>query len=364
MQTSKEVIDLLLRKKRPQRIGLAENIWGDTMQNWLQQGYPKDDKGNAVDAVTHFGHDLTGVGGWFDCLPLRGHSEVLEETAEWKVTRNGAGAALKYWKAKSGTPEHIDFLMTSREVWERDYRGHLLALDPQRLDIPGTAKALAQRRQQGVFAFYGHLFNWENMRQSMGDICMYESLLLDSAWIHDYCRVYTDFYKMHIGALIEGAGKPDGFYIYEDLGYRNGLFCSAKTYEDLIFPYYKELVDYYHSFDLPVMLHSCGNITAALDLITAAGFDGLDPMERKAGCDPFAFAEKYGDKLVLRGGLDERVLEGSDRDLIRASVRDLIEGMKQRGARYIFSSDHSISTNVKYADYLYALDVYRQHMLY
>ena len=38
--------------------------------------------------------------------------------------------------------------------------------------------------------------------------------------------------------------------------------------------------------------------------------------------------------------------------------------MKSRGARYIFHSDHSLSTNVDYEDYRYAVDVYREHMGY
>ena len=58
------------------------------------------------------------------------------------------------------------------------------------------------------------------------------------------------------------------------------------------------------------------------------------------------------------------MLETDDRDLIRREVTALIEGMKARGARYIFASDHSISTNVDYDDYRYALDVYREHMNY
>ena len=64
------------------------------------------------------------------------------------------------------------------------------------------------------------------------------------------------------------------------------------------------------------------------------------------------------------GGLDARVLESGDRALIRREVAALIEGMKSRGARYIFHSDHSLSTNVDYDDYRYALDVYREHMNY
>ena len=38
--------------------------------------------------------------------------------------------------------------------------------------------------------------------------------------------------------------------------------------------------------------------------------------------------------------------------------------MKRAGVRYIFSSDHSISTNVAYDDFRFALDVYRENMRY
>jgi len=365
MQSPREVIDSLLRKRPADRVGLAENIWGDTLTGWVEQGYPTGEDGEAVSPAEHFGYDLVGAGGWFDCLPLRGFSEMIEETDAWKVTRNGAGAAFKYWKhGKSGTPEHVDFLMTSREVWDRDYRPHLLELDRERLDVEGTAKNLKACRQRGVFATYGHLFIWENMRQSMGDICMYESLLLDPDWIHDYNRVNTDFFINHIRVLFDESGVPDGYTIYEDLGYRNGLMASPATLRELIMPYFKEIVDFVHSYDIPILIHTCGGITDALSMLAETGFDYVDPMERKAGCDPFAYAETYGDKFVFRGGLDVRVLETGDKDLIRKEVAGLIEGMKSRGARYVFSSDHSISTNVRYEDYKFALDVYREHMMY
>ena len=95
-----------------------------------------------------------------------------------------------------------------------------------------------------------------------------------------------------------------------------------------------------------------------------AGFAALNPMERKAGNDPFKYAEQYGDKLAFVGGLDARVLESGDRELIRREVGALIDGMKARNARYVFASDHSLSTNIAYADFAYALDVYREHMVY
>lgn len=358
---SRAVIESLFRGGPAPRYGLFDSPWGDTLQKWAsEEGYPKDPQGHPVSPVEHFGFDMAGVGGWFDVMPLRGVNETVEETDEWKSVRNGAGAVLKWWKNKSGTPEHIDFRMTTRAVWERDYRPHLLVPDRGRLNLDGARTELARRRAQGYWTYYGHLFIWELLRCSLGDVCMFESLALDPEWIRDYGRVYTDLYKAHYRMLLEEAGKPDGVWIYEDLGYRNGLFCSPATLADLIFPYYREMVDFFHGYGLPVVLHSCGSVEAALPLVIEAGFDGLNPMEAKAGNDLLAFAERYGDRLLFVGGFDARVLESNDRGLIRRRVTEMIAGMKARGARWVFGSDHSLSTNVRYASFRYAVEVYRE----
>ena len=385
--TSRENVQNLFDRKPAERAGVMDNIWRQTMSKWLTQGYPtrrvrrtvnlkvrengqevekeaEFEKDEPVPAAEHFGFDMTGAGGWFDMMPLKGHSEVLEETDEWRITRNGAGAALKYWKHKSGTPEHIDFRMTSREVWERDYRPHLLEVDRSRCKLEGGKERLAALREKGYWVYYGHLFIWENMRRSMGDVCMYESLVLDPDWIHDYNRVHTDFYKAHYKLIFDEIGVPDGVWMYEDLGYNKGLFCSPKVLSELIFPYFKEVVDFFHSYGLPVVLHTCGSTTEALPLIVEAGFDGLHPMEVAAGNDVLAFAEEYGDQLVFVGGLDKRILESHDRARIRKEVTAFMTGMKERGARFLYASDHSISTNTDYRDFLYGIEVYREHMMY
>jgi uroporphyrinogen decarboxylase len=388
--TSRDTIDNLLRGKKAERVGLVDSPWGDTIAAWVEQGYPtrmvykevgedrwcREDGRRVEVKVTgeyeepvppweHFGYDMAGIGPWFDAMPWRGYDELVDETEEWDIRRNGAGAALKYWKHKSGTPEHMDFCMVRREIWERDYRSHLLEWDPQRVEVKEMQKNMARASEAQVWAHMGHMFVWELMRQSMGDITMYESLLLDPEWIHDYNRVYTDFYKKLFAYIFEQVGTPDGIWLYEDLGYKNGLFASPKVLGELVFPYYQEMVDFFHSYDLPVVLHTCGSTAQALPLIVEAGFDALNPMERKAkDNDPFAFAQEYGDRLAFVGGLDARVFETNDPDIIRREVTDYIEGMKARGARLVFASDHSISTNTRYESYCYALDVYREHMAY
>jgi uroporphyrinogen-III decarboxylase len=134
---------------------------------------------------------------------------------------------------------------------------------------------------------------------------------------------------------------------------------------DLLFPYYRELVAFFHDRGLPVVLHSCGSQLEALPLIVEAGFDALNPMERKArGNDPFAFAERWGDRLAFVGGLDARVLETNDCDIIRRETAAYLDGMKTRGARLVFATDHSISPRVRYDSYRWCLDTYLAHRDY
>jgi uroporphyrinogen decarboxylase len=391
VETSLTVINTLLKGKKAERVGLMDNPWPETVLAWVQQGYPvrkvhkevgwqrwrredgrwvkAEEAGEYEEPVPvweHFDYDLVCVGGWFDIMPLRGYDELMTETDEWEVRRNGGGAALKYWKHKSGTPEHINFLMSSREIWENDYRPHLLEWDVERLPpLDETRVAIGEATAAKKWTYYGHVFIWENMRQMMGDVTLYESLLLDPEWIHDYNRVYTDLYKRYYTYLFDQVGKPDGIWMYEDLGYKNGLFASPTLLRTLIFPYYRVMVDFFHSHDLPVLLHTCGSTAQAMPLIVEAGFDALHPMERKAlGNDPFLFAEQYGDRLVFIGGLDVRVFETNDRDLIRREVIHYIDGMKARGARLVFASDHSIPPTVSYTTYKYIVDVYRERMMY
>ena len=50
--------------------------------------------------------------------------------------------------------------------------------------------------------------------------------------------------------------------------------------------------------------------------------------------------------------------------LIKKEVGGYIDGMKERNGRLVFGSDHSLSTNIDYDDFLFALEIYREHQAY
>lgn len=361
---SRDIINALLRDKKAPRMGLFDRMWPETTHTWLAEGYPADPAtGRPESPVAHFGFDMEEVGGWFDFLPKQGVAEVVQETEEWQIVRNGAGASLKTWKHKSGTPEHMDFLMDCREVWEAEYRP-LLRPDIGRLNVEKDKAALASARERDVWGFFGHYGIWEMMRECVGDLCLYESLLLDPDWILDFNRVYTDFYKAQYKMAFEVVGKPDGIWIFDDLAYNKGTFCAPALLEELYFPFYMELADFFHGHGLPVVFHCCGNMDDVVPLVARAGYDAINPMERKAGSDPLVYARAYKDRLAFIGGLNAVTLEQGNMDTILAESHALIEGMREIGAAFIFASDHSISPQIRYADFAHTVDFFKANADY
>ena len=358
-QTSIEAVIATLSLRGADYVPSFEMFWGDTRKKWVNQGLPPGEDGTGVDLLDHFSLDMGGYGNYLRWQAKEG-GEIVEETDDWIIRRNGNGGALKSWKNKNGTPEHVDFHMTSRGIWEREYRPLLVERPVDRMIPIEDAEALIGRhRDHGRFATFGFTFIWEILRASLGDFTLYTAVYDDPGWIHDFNRVYTDLYKECFTALAKAGVKPDAIFIYEDFGYKDRLFISPDTYRELFFPYYTEIVDFYHGHDMPVLLHSCGYQEPVIPLVVEAGFDALNPMEVKAGNDIFKYAERYGDRLAFVGGLDERILETGDRELMRKSIGNFITGMRERGASFVYGSDHSISPNVDYDDYCYSLEVYR-----
>lgn len=357
--TSRDRVKALLAREIPDRMGIYEHFWGETLPGWVSQGYPEN-----TDPGELFDYDLVGCGQWFDTSPFLGRSELIEETDEWRVTRDGRGATLKFWKNKSGTPEHIGFEIDTPEKW-KEYREPLLSFDRARIrDIEATRDALAKARERGKFSVFANVFVFELLRGTLGDTNFLPALLTDKDWIHDFCQVYLDHFRTHYEVIFREAGLPDGFFLYEDFGFRNRLFCSPKTMAEMIMPYEKQLVSFFKDYGLPVILHSCGDARQAVPLIIDAGFDCLQPMEAKAGNSVIEFAETYGSQLAYMGNINVVPLCTNDRAQVEAEVVPKVRRMKELRIPYLFHSDHSIPPDINYDTYRYAVELFRENSTY
>jgi uroporphyrinogen decarboxylase len=92
----------------------------------------------------------------------------------------------------------------------------------------------------------------------------------------------------------------------DDLGTQDRLLIPPQMYRDIIKPRQKELIDHIKRYtSAKIYYHTCGNVMDILDDLIEIGVDVLDPVQPKA-MDTKILAEKYGNRLIFFGGIDEQ----------------------------------------------------------
>jgi len=360
---SREIINAIVRDKTcPERMGLFEHWWEDTLKAWeTEHDFPRD-----IDPSDHFGFDIRPFDdGFNNTQAIVDQRETIDEDDETIVTKNGWGATLRHWKHKSGTPEHINFELTNENIWREKYRPHLLNFDPHRFDDFDVIRENYRRRMsEDKWVCFMNILPVEIMRASMGDIVMLESLYTNPAWIHDFCDVVTSMLMTHYEHLFREVGLPDGMFLYEDMGYTYGPIMSPELQRANIFPHHKRIVDFFHSYDIPVIMHSCGKIRPFLQAIFDTGIDCLQVLEAKAGQHVAEFSDFVGNKLAFMGNMNIVAYETNNRSELEKEIIPKLELIKEKRIPYVFHSDHSIPRSVWPETYEYSLELFRKYGRY
>ena len=348
--TGVERIGNILRRRPVDRIGLFEHFWGDTLQKWQAEGHIAEGE----DLDTHFGFDLTTCWCFNLVADLDFEPEVLEETDETVVTRDGNGAVMRRHKLHSSTPEHIDFAVKERAAWEELVKPRLVP-ERRRINFESYRNAREAARQKGRFFCWSGVNAFELMHPVCGHEYMLMGMATDPEWVKDMAMTYADTTIALQQILFDEEGLPDGIWFYEDMGFKLRPFMSPAMYRDIIKPAHKKTMDLAHSLDLPVIMHSCGFVEPLLPDVVDAGIDCLQVIEVKAGMDPVRIKRDFGDRIVLFGGMDARNLVANDRDAIRAELAEKIPVLMENSG-YILHSDHSIPTTTDYDTYRFFVD--------
>jgi uroporphyrinogen decarboxylase len=362
MSNGREIIRSIVGEKRcPERMGLFEHYWDDTQREWENQGLPKE-----TDFVDFFDYDIKPIAkSWFQTSPFYNELRTIEETDETYVYVDGWGATKREWRHKAGTPEHIRFDLTSEQIWREKYREPLLYLDKNRF---GNLDELKQNFRMSMntdrFVVYTNIMVFEIMRVSMGDVEMLESMYLNPRWIHDFCDVVTNMIIRHYDYMFREVGIPDGMFIYEDMGYTYGPFCSPEMQREMVFPYHKRFVDFVHDYKIPFIMHSCGKIRPFLKSIVDAGVDCLQVLEAKAGQDVREMADATDNKIAFMGNLNIIAFETNNRKELEKEIIPKLNDINLKRIPYVFHSDHSIPKTVKLKTYKYALELFKKHGKY
>jgi hypothetical protein len=158
--------------------------------------------------------------------------------------------------------------------------------------------------------------------------------------------------------------KVDAVFICgTDFGSQTSAFCSAKTFRDLYFPYYRRLLDWIHrNTRWQCFKHSCGSVVRFIPSFIEAGFDILNPVQCSAlGMEAAELKAHFGERLTFwGGGVDtQRTLPFGSPAEVRKQVLERCE-VFAAGGGFVFNSIHNLQARTPVANIIAMFDAIRE----
>lgn len=333
--TSYERIKRMYEHKEADRIPILDDPWKGTIRRWHNEGMPKNtcwEDFFDVDKIAVFQPDISP----------RYEEKIIEENERYYIATSSWGVTMKHFKEEDSTPEFLDFKVTDKNIWAEAKKR--MTLEDDRIPWDMLKENFPKWRAEGrwlraIFWFgfdvtHSWMMGTENML-----IAMMEQPELVEDMFDTYLNRNIDLYNR----LWDAGYHFDEVFWYDDMGYKGTTFFSPKMYRDLLKPFHTKAVNWAHEHGIYAQLHSCGNIMTLLPDIVETGVDALNPLEVKAGMDAIKVKQEYGNKLLLRGGINAQQWDNTE--AIITEINEKVPILKQNGG-FIFSSDHSIPNSV------------------
>jgi len=351
--TGRERVLRALNHQVPDRVPIQDSPWGATVSRWRKEGLSED-----ISPDEYFGYEFAFFGA--DLSP-RFPVKVIEKNEEYIITTTPMGGVRKNHRDYSTTPEIIDYPIKTKDDWKEIKKR--LKPDFTRID---WATGLANNKtaiEEGKFVCFSAACGYDALQSYMKSDQLLITIAEDPEWVKDMVMTLAELIIVTAELMMNNGFKFDGAFLYNDMGYRNGLLFSPDSYRKTHYEADRLLYGYFHSKGLKTLLHSCGNVTELVPLLIEVGLDCLQPLEVKAGMDVITLKEKYGDRLAFMGNIDVRLMADEDPAKIEEEIKKKFEVAK-RGGGYIYHSDHSIPNNVSFQQYCRVMELVKKYGVY
>jgi uroporphyrinogen decarboxylase len=140
----------------------------------------------------------------------------------------------------------------------------------------------------------------------------------------------------------------------EDMGFNTQTFLAPDLYHRYLFPWHSKLVEAAHRQNKPIILHSCGNLSAVMDDIIACGWDAKHSYEENI--EPVWEAkQRYGDRIAIMGGFDmDRIVRASVEE-VRVHTRELMQRCATGGG-WALGTGNSVANYIPTENFIAMLD--------
>jgi uroporphyrinogen decarboxylase len=347
--TTQQRMQKVYAHELPDRVPFRDYPWGDTVQRWRREGLPED-----ADWADYFGLDhFAGIKP--DTSPQLPR-KVLEETDDYVIHTTEWGATMKKYKHATSIEEPLEFTCTTPEAWEK-IKPRITPTD-DRIPWEKLKANYPRWREQGAWISGNGWFSFDVLHSRMiGTTTVLMSLVENPEWFTDVLHHVLEVNLTLLEKVWDAGYTFDELHWPDDLGYKLSQFMSLEMYREFIKPAHARCVEWAHARGIPAHLHSCGDVRPFVPEFVEIGIDALNPMEVKAGMNPPAIKQEFGDRLVLHGGINAVLWDHPEQ--IEQQMREFLPVLKEGGG-YIFASDHSIPNSVSFADFTWIVELYRE----
>jgi len=150
----------------------------------------------------------------------------------------------------------------------------------------------------------------------------------------------------------------DGVWLWADMAYAKGAFFSREFYRKYLLEIHRDIVNFFDRYDLPVVLHSDGNINEIFPDLVNAGFKGFHPLESRSGMEISAL-KKISNKAVFFANFSPDLLRTAGLDELKDAARQKIESAGDSG--YIFGLESPIAADIDAEKYMELVSYIRDY---
>jgi len=337
---SRERFLIALKGGKPDRVPVLDFLGGiKIFRKVLGKDIDKPTVDDMVDCAEKIGFDAVIIedGGFWNV-----EDSVIGNTYkdEWGVTYKNIGYSWPF----DGPSDYPVKNQEGLDIWIRNKPDPYL---PARID--GLKRAL--EISKGEFTIIGEVAGPLTIATLvLGFDGLLIRLVKEPDFIEEIFKTAYDFYNVAIDRICEA--RVDAIMVAEDLGFNTALFASPQIYRKHLFPYLFSMFDRINKKDMPIILHSDGNLNEILDDIVGAGIAGLNPVEKKANMDIGKIRKRYGNRLCLIGNIDSSgVLVNGPVSKIISDVKQAIETAGKDGA-YVLGGDGGYHDGIPTENYI------------
>lgn len=277
--------------------------------------------------------------------------EILEETEEYVIARDGRGRRVKLHKQAATLGLPLEYPVRTADDW-RKLRHHYQHSDGR--FAQGWEQRAAEHREAGRVVTVSAPGAFSELRELMGDEASCLAYYDQPDLVHEILdTIYSTAFRVldQVSATVQ----VDKLSIHEDLAGKSGPLVGPRQFGEFITPYYRRLWDMLQERGARLFgVDTDGNVNAIVPNFLAAGVNLLYPMEPAAGMDIVKLREQYGTRLAFMGGLDKHVLRRSREEIV-AELEYKIPPMVRTGG-CVLGLDHRIPNGTPLASYRLYID--------